>query len=209
MRGGARLAATWQPLGFGGGREPWLSVLPRYAELQQGEAVRARDHVDRGVPDRRIATFPSVYDATLARPLPLSERDFELLQRFRPRFGELCEELAAGGLPETIQHDDLHGGNVYLQEGTARILDWGDSCISHPFLTLFVTFAHSEEADGGPNHGAWFAPLRDAYLEIWGEAVDLRASAEIALRLGAFAHLFKEFRVFDAVPQEKRSKCRP
>ena len=32
--------------------------------------------------------------------------------KFAPRFAELCGELAAYCVPETIQHDDLHMLNV-------------------------------------------------------------------------------------------------
>ena len=43
------------------------------------------------------------------------------------------------GIPETIQHDDLHDGQVFVQDGRYLLLDWGDACVSHPFFTLAVT----------------------------------------------------------------------
>lgn len=36
----------------------WLHVLPLYAELLRGEGPHARDHVEDGVPDLRVATLP-------------------------------------------------------------------------------------------------------------------------------------------------------
>jgi hypothetical protein len=171
------LGDAGERLGFGGGPGPWLSVLPRYAELQRGEAAHAAEHLDGGVPDRRLAIFPALYEATLARELPLGSGDLARLRAFAPRFGELCAELGARGVPETIQHDDLHGANVYPRDGTPRILDWGDSCVSNPF----VTFLHLEEISGPPRNEPWFARLRDAYLEPWGPADgvarDVRARA--------------------------------
>src|SRR6266508_1868020 len=154
------LGDAGEPLGFDGGPEPWMSVLPRYAELQHGEAAHAAEHLDGGVPDRRIATFPALYETMLARELPLRRGDLARLRAFAPRFAELSDELAAQGIPETIQHDDLHGANVYPRGGTPRILDWGDSCVSHPFVTLFVTFLHLDEV--GARDSAWYASLRDA-----------------------------------------------
>jgi hypothetical protein len=130
------LGDAGEPLGFGGGPEPWLSVLPRYAELQRGEAAHAAEHRDRGVPDRRIETFPSRYETMVARKLPLRAGELERLRAFAARFTELCKDLAARALPETIQHDDLHGANVYPRDSTPRLLDWGDSCVSHPFLRM-------------------------------------------------------------------------
>src|SRR5919204_6865147 len=81
-----------------------------------------------------------------------------------PRF----DELAAHGIPETIQHDDLHMANLYAQGGRLRVLDWGDSSISHPFASLVVTFRFLEEINKLSPVDPWFARLRDAYLEPWG-----------------------------------------
>ena len=39
---------------------------------------------------------------------------------------ELCGELAAHGVAETVQHDDLHLANVYERGGRFRLLDWGE-----------------------------------------------------------------------------------
>jgi hypothetical protein len=203
------LGHAGEPVGFDAGPEPWLSVLPRYAELQRGEAPHAAQHLDGGVPDRRLATFPVLYETMLARELPLSSGDMARLRRFEQRFAELCAELMAQGVPETIQHDDLHGANVYLHDGTPRILDWGDSCVSHPFLTLFVAFLHLDERGTTQTGDAWFRRLRDVYLEPWGLPTELGETFELAYRLGPFAHLFKELRVLDAIPEEQRPQFAP
>ena len=51
----------------------------------------------------------------------------------------MCGESRSHGVPETIQHDDLHDGQVYVRNGSYRLLDWGDACVSHPFFTMAVT----------------------------------------------------------------------
>ncbi len=56
-----------------------------------------------------------------------------------PELRALVDELEAFGIPETIQHDDLHDGQVFVKDGRYLLQDWGDSCISHPFHTLTVT----------------------------------------------------------------------
>ena len=95
------LADAGERLGIGGSPEPWLDVLPRYAELQLGEAARAGEHLAVGVPDRGLARYPALYEAAVARRLPLRARDEARLRAFAPRFAELCAELAAAGIPET------------------------------------------------------------------------------------------------------------
>ena len=56
-----------------------------------------------------------------------------------PGFARRATELAAAGIPETIQHDDLHDAQVFVRDGRYLLLDWGDACVSHPFFSLAVT----------------------------------------------------------------------
>jgi hypothetical protein len=76
--------------------------------------------------------------------------------------------------------------------------------MTHPFLTLFVTFLHLEEMEGLARGDPSFARLRDAYLEPWGRPGELRETFELAQRLGPFGHVFKELRVLDAIPEKER-----
>jgi hypothetical protein len=43
---------------FGNPPELWLALLPRFAELQRGEAAHAGEHLHNGVPDLRVETLP-------------------------------------------------------------------------------------------------------------------------------------------------------
>lgn len=176
------LADAGTPVGtLGNPPETWLAALPRYAELQLGEAAHADEHVARGVPDLRLALLPERYEELLQLELP----EAPSLRKFAPRFAELCTELASYGVPETIQHDDLHHANLYVEGESLRVLDWGDACVSHPFASLVVTFRFLEERTKLSPDDPWFARLRDAYLEPWGEG--LREAFALALRVGAFA----------------------
>jgi hypothetical protein len=182
--------------------EVWLRALPLYAELQRGEAAHAHHHLAHGVPDLRLATWPACYEDLLRRELPLEQREIQRLRQFAPRFSELCGELAAHNVAETIQHDDLHMANVYTDGERLRLLDWGDSSISHPFASLVVTFRFLDEVNRLPPGDAWFARLRDAYLEPWGPG--LKDAFALALRTGAFAHTIAWIRQRDALEQEAR-----
>ena len=197
------LADAGSPVGvFGNPPEAWLAALPPYAELQRGEAAHAAEHLAHGVPDLRLATLPARYDELLRLELPLERDELQRLRHFAPRFAELCDELAACDVPETIQHDDLHHANRYRDRSRFRVLDWGDASISHPFASLVVTFRFLEEraqlAPGDP----WFARLRDAYLEPWGR--DLVDAFGLAMRVGAFARSIAYIRQRAALPPKER-----
>jgi hypothetical protein len=197
------LADAGRPVGdLGNPPEAWLGALPRYAELQRGEAAHAHQHLAHGVPDLRLPTLPAGYEELLQLELPLERDGIRRLQDFAPRLSELCDELAAYGVPETIQHDDLHHANLYAHGGRLRVLDWGDASISHPFASLVVTFRFLEErtrlAPGDP----WFARLRDAYLEPWGR--DLGDAFALAVRVGTFARAIAYIRQRAALRPEER-----
>jgi hypothetical protein len=180
--------------------EAWLDVLPAYAELQRGESAYADEHVAHGVPDLRLAELPARYAELVDYgPLPVSATDRARLRVFAPRFAELCGELAASGIGETIQHDDLHMWNVYGR----RVLDWGDSSIAHPFFSLVVNFKHVADKDGVPPGDPLYARLRDAYLEPWGPG--LQDVAELALRVGAFAYVIANMRQREHLPHADRA----
>src|SRR2546427_5756922 len=170
--GGRRLRAVLQER-----REPrrWLELLPRYAELQI-DAARDRDSLlSQHVPDRRPARLPEVYKAFLTSeralgsgtPFALSADEISRLHLLRSRFAALCAQLESGPIPATIQHDDLHDGNVFVERERCFIFDWGDASIAHPFLSLRVALrsvAHGLELTEDDRAVTSF---RDAYLEPW------------------------------------------
>ena len=176
--------------------EDWERLLASYAELQMDAVGAVEELLAAGVPDRRTASLPRLLaevleddDAVRAghgNGLTDDERH-RLRDRELPRFADLCDELGALPIRDTIQHDDLHGGQVFVRDGHWRILDWGDACVSHPFASLVVplrSLVHrGVVADGSPE----IDRLRDAYLEPWtivATRVDLLRAAELARRVG-------------------------
>ncbi|WP_203658217.1 hypothetical protein [Actinocatenispora rupis] len=191
------LADAGDPVGTTGNPpEAWLAALPRYAELQRGETGYADEHVAHGVPALPVAQLPDRFADLVARDLPVDRAEHDRLAAFAPGYARMCAELAADRrLGPTVQHDDLHMTNLY---GRARVLDWGDASVSHPFFSLVVTFRFLEERTGLPLDDPWYARLRDAYLEPWGG--DFRDTFELALRVGAVAHAIAWTRQRDFLP---------
>jgi hypothetical protein len=160
----------------------WREVLPRYAALQRDLAAEVDDLLALGVPDLRLATLPKAYDRLLD--------EIGAERRFRaaaPLVADLCDELARFGIPESLQHDDLHDAQIFVRGGRGRVLDWGDACVSHPFFTLSVTLEGvlAWGLDDVEN-SVDTSPFRDAYLAPYAErrSADLVAATRPALRLG-------------------------
>jgi hypothetical protein len=173
----------------GAGLHDWEAVLPRYAEIQIALAPRDVELLELGVPDQRLAGLADEVEALLEddKALLLDEDEGltsgqreELRARMRELRG-LVEELEAAAIPETIQHDDLHDGQVFVKDGRYVISDWGDSCVSHPFHTLTVTLRAIAWKHGLEPGSEALLRLRDAYLEPYGADASL---ADLAYRTG-------------------------
>ena len=173
----------------------WEEVLPRYAELQIAAAPHADDLLALGVRDERLAGIPPHLQRLLddpeflllGQPDGLRPAEYEELRECVPAVADMCRRLAAYGVSETLQHDDLGDGDVYLRDGRYVFVDWGDACVSHPFHTLVVTLrsiAHRFDVEPG---ATVLGRLRNAYLEPFGRPNDLAAAFELAYRIGTIA----------------------
>jgi hypothetical protein len=167
----------------------WLELLPLYAQLQIDLVGHADELAALGAPDRRLAVLASQYEQLLDQGVEgLPEDELRRLRGLTAHVGEMCDRLAGFGLPETIQHDDLHDGQVFVRDGGYLFFDWGDACVSPAFFTMAVTLEGVlawglDDVEGSEDT----APYRDAYLEPFaGYATrrDLKEAHTIALRLG-------------------------
>ncbi|MBU2662550.1 aminoglycoside phosphotransferase family protein [Actinoplanes bogorensis] len=144
-------------------------MLQAYAVLQRTLAPKAPEMTAIGVPDMR----PSVLPERLATLLSEEPVDGEVDVT---AYGKWCAELAADGVPASLQHDDLHDDNVFPGN---RFFDWGDAAVAHPFGCLLVALSSIDATESETRM------LRDAYLEVWSDlapAETLRRSATLACR---------------------------
>ena len=166
----------------------WLDVLPRYARLQLDLAPDRDALLAAGAPDRRLERLPGLYRELLAGLDWLPAEQLDRLRRLVGWVDTSCATLARLGVRETIQHDDLHDGQVFVRDGDYLFFDWGDACVTHPFLTMAVTLEGVlswglDDVAGSVD----VTPFRDAYLEPFATVADpaeLTAGLAIALRLG-------------------------
>jgi hypothetical protein len=194
----------------------WHRVLPRYAQLQIVTAPHVRQILRLGTPDRRAKTLASQYERLLDESSllrvglkeGLTKAQERKLRDLVPRVREWTEEIAV--VPETIQHDDLHDGQVFLKDGHHRILDWGDACVSHPFYSMSVVDRSVAYTLGLKSGSPEVARLRDIYLEPFAKFASpakLRAIYPIALRVGWILRALTWASVIRYVsPAEKRKE---
>jgi hypothetical protein len=205
--GGTRLREILEETGD---FDVWIEILPLYAELQMDVAADRDRLLAAGVPDRLLASLPGQFEEVLADAEALetlTQDERRRLAALAPCIEAECRELADYGLPETIQHDDLHDGQVFVRDGRFLFFDWGDACVSHPFYTLVVTLAvlaYRLELD---HDAPELDRFRDAYLEPWTRfrpRRELEQAYPLAYRLGVLCRGLTWRSVVAVLPQPLR-----
>ncbi len=211
--GGTTLRAS----GRGGAVEAWEALLADSARLQVEVVAHAEEMVGLGVPDARSERLPGLVaglladdDALLAgSPDGIDPALRERLRGSLAEHAELCRALAAGPVPASLQHDDLHDGNVFVAGDGHRFFDWGDASLSHPFLGLLVPLRVAAAALGLPPGSPALLRLREAYLGPWrafAEAPVLRELTGLALRIAPLERALTWHRILRGVLPEERAE---
>jgi hypothetical protein len=173
----------------------WRAMLHEYAVLQRASALHLEALLATGAYDNRP---DHVVERARALMHYLPRGVAAGLEGRLPHVAERMRRLAASRLPATIDHGDLHDGNVFSSGGQARIIDWGDCAVAHPFFTLSV--AEPEEVDW--TLAAWEGHAPDDELEEEAWIVRelrflLRAlNWEHVAALGETEHLIDRIRLF-------------
>lgn len=153
----------------------WEIALSQYAGIQIVLAPCIDDLQTMGVPDRRLARLPDLYEdlVNMVERLELntddglSQAEIDHLRQLSSTTRKLCTDLAAFSIPETLHHGDLHDGNIFWRHEQPVFFDWGDASITHPFFSLRTVFVSVEislnTAPDSPVHSR----LRDTYLRSW------------------------------------------
>lgn len=194
----------------------WEELLPQYADLQVELVTRVPELLELGVPDLRVRRLAEdARDMAEDREMLCSApedslSDHEYAEFAGPGMEELrrlCDGLAERGIPDTLQHDDLHDGNLFVRNRHYVFFDWGDACITHPFHTLVVTLRALAYQQGLPSGAPALLRLRDAYLEAWsgyGSRADLVETAELARRTGTIQRALAWYKFVQLMPPERR-----
>ncbi len=177
----------------------WSAILPQLAALQRELAGDATRLLSLGVMDRRPGVLPALFLELLDRadrwpldhPDGLSRDDLPRLRAFASRLSSLCEELAVLGPADTLVHDDLHDGHIFVGPAEAqpryRFFDFGDACVGHPFFQLIAPQRfYAREFDELELDNTAVDALYEIYMDAWADvpAAGRRRALQLALAVG-------------------------
>ncbi|MBV9789311.1 MAG: aminoglycoside phosphotransferase family protein [Chloroflexi bacterium] len=187
-------------------REAWQAALRLHSEVQQSFAASPEAVLAIGAVDRRLERLADEVEEVLSTPDSLerlSDEERQQADALRPRIAQMCADLAGGGVPQTIVHSDLHGGNIALHDERYLCFDWTDGCLTHPFFDLVTMLQDAEEyldAEAA-------SELRDAYLEQWTSYApieQLRELWKLAEPLGSLHQAVSYYHIVESLEQSAR-----
>ncbi|WP_372699621.1 phosphotransferase [Arthrobacter sp. JSM 101049] len=176
----------------------WGRILRDFARLQRHLVPHGDELFDAGLGQLDPAFLPGYIDEQLllhaslptGHPLHLPERDAEDLHRQLGPVRDMAAFLAAGPVPLSLDHNDLHRGNAFLPaspEEPLRFIDLGDAYWAHPFASLAMPLRTMSKELGTTPSDPRIRTVVNAYLHEWedyGPVEELRHYIEPALRLG-------------------------
>jgi hypothetical protein len=111
---------------------------------------------------------------------------------------ELCAELDDLGIPASLDHADIHPGNIFAATGSP--FDRGDAAAAHPFSNLLIALRTAVEQVGLSPRSPEVLVLTTSYLDPWLEAGYGRAAVDrslsLALRIAPLARALTWGRLF-------------
>jgi ABC-type branched-subunit amino acid transport system substrate-binding protein len=177
----------------------WEEAVGQYGELQRSLVPHTEAIAALGIPRCPTANLPTLVEELIDGATSLAEDEAAQLKSRLPQYAAWCAELAALGIPDALDHADLHDNQILGPDPTGgyRFFDWGDAIVGHPFASLRITLDVVRERFGASPD---LARLRDAYLEPWtgfGTSADLRRAVTLACRVGIVGRALAWGRVFE------------
>ncbi|MDX1436779.1 MAG: alpha/beta fold hydrolase, partial [Anaerolineales bacterium] len=190
-------------------------LLADYAQWQIELTAQIPEMLDLGVPDRRLENLPELYAQLLddldlytsPGPEALSEEEVGQLQASRTDLETRIQSLEKFNIPDSLDHGDLHDGNVFPIEDRFRYFDWGDASITNPFVSLRTTFVSLENSLELKEDAPEFEGFKYAYLEPWSDYLgrsDLMDALALALSVAPLNRALTWHAILSRVDENNR-----
>ncbi len=169
----------------------WAAVVARFARVQRALAPHRDAVLATGLPDCSPASVPGRFEAVLAALAGLpaghpARPDPDLVDRLA-RAGRTVADaaalLGAGPFAPTLQHGDLHPGNVLVVGDELRVFDLGDAQWAHPLEVLEVPSAVVHHT------GLPWDDVERAYRDAWSDGAGTALDDDAWTGLRRAAHV--------------------
>lgn len=163
----------------------WCEIVQEAGDVQRRAASAREQVLSTGVHDCSPETVPDRFDALLARyaalevehPSHVTAGQLKQFRAVRPAIVDAAAALEQSPLPATLNHGDLHPGNVLTVDGDLRLFDFGDAQWAAAPEVLGAVWGWLTRRTDHP-----WRKVFAAYAEVWSDVV---TSAEFDLLVAA------------------------
>ena len=161
----------------------WHEGLVAVAAIQRLWVGRSDELIELGLPVRALPDLAALVEEMTEDAVLLERMSADLRASWlatAPTLVDSCRRLDELGPGPTLVHGDFHPWNVVFGADGARIFDWTDASVSHPFMDLATYVFRSRDV-------AVRRRLVDAYLAACAtelSAESLREAATLGLVVG-------------------------
>ncbi len=161
----------------------WHEGLLAVAGIQRLWLGRTDELIDLGIPVRSLTDLAAQVEEMTGDTVLLERMSADLRASWLatvPTLVESCRRLDELGPGPTLVHGDFHPWNVVFGTDGARVFDWTDASVSHPFMDLATYVFRSRDVSVRRR-------LVDAYLATWAaemSADSLREAAALSVVVG-------------------------
>jgi hypothetical protein len=161
----------------------WHVGVTAHAGIQQTWLGRADELIGIGVPVRSLTDLGVQVEAMTEDTGLMARMTPELRERWRatvPTLTDSCHRLDELGPGPALVHGDFHPWNVVSGARGARVFDWTDAAVSHPFVDLATYIFRTRDISVR-------RALVDAYVDAWSPWApeeSLREAAALGLVVG-------------------------
>ena len=186
----------------------WSGALRRYARLQRASVEVVDELVAGGVPRWEPQDLVTRWLSGRGAVVPDTEGPLRAA----------AARLSDSGLPDTIEHNDLHAGNVFCADGSAaaihdsRFFDWGDAYVGNPLCSLMIALVGPSYHFGLPADPERDARLTRSYVSAWADLVPsarLKALIPDALLIANLARIRAMERALGHATDAERAEWAP
>jgi hypothetical protein len=179
--------------------ESWCQVVQQWAQLQRdllpyGDRLSAAGVQSLRPEDSEelvVERTDALNALAIGDPSRLPDDAAARIGAALPELRRSVDAVAALGLPLALNHNDLHGGNVFATPGEVmRFFDLGDALLTEP-ISVLLTPLHilTDLLSCAPDDPRLWQ-VTEALLEVWSDVAplpELRAVVPHALRLARLA----------------------
>jgi hypothetical protein len=184
-------------------------LVPHHARLVALGSTQLRPEESADYVAARVEQYAGLAAGDSRRLAPdVADR----LRAHLPVVRRWAEQVAALGLPLTLNHNDLHENNVFDVDGRLRFFDFGDSLVTEPLGVLLIPLNVMSEKLGADDQDPRLWRVADAALEVWSDLVpmaELRAALPAALQLGRCGRVESWVRVQPSLSDDELAEWGP